>query len=75
MWHDLRMPNDGRAQQRSHRISNRGHIHANHAGIPVRHFREPSDMHHNQKRVDAEMPLELVQRMVPEQAVRRLRPD
>lgn len=32
-------------------------------------------MHHHQERVIAEMRLELVQRMVPEQAVRRLRAD
>lgn len=75
MRHDLRVPDDGSAQQRSHRVPDRGHIHADYAGIPVRHFGEPSDMHHHQKRVDAEVPMELVQRMVPEQAVRRLRPD
>jgi len=71
----MRVPDDGRAEQRGHRVPDGGHIHADHAGVQVGHIGGPGGVHHHQERVVAEVRLELVQRMVPEQAVRRLRAD
>jgi len=75
MRYDMRVSDDGRPEQRGHRVPDGGHIHADHAGIQVGHIRGPGGVHHHQERVVAEVRLELVQRMVPEQAVRWLRSD
>lgn len=75
MWHDMRVPDDGRAEQRGHRVLDRGHIHADYAGVQVGHIRGPGGVHYHQERVVTKVRLEFVQRVVSEQAVGWLRSD
>lgn len=47
MRHDMRVPDDGRAEQRGYRVPDGGHLHADDARVPVGHIGEPGDMHHH----------------------------
>lgn len=75
MRYDMRVPDDRGVEQRGHCVPDRGHIHADHARIPVGHIGEPGNMHHHQECIVTKVRLELVQRMVPEQAFWRMRSD
>lgn len=47
MRHDMRVPDDGRVEQRGHSVPDSGHIHANHAGVQVRHIGRSGGVHHH----------------------------
>lgn len=73
MRHDLRVPDDGCPEQRGNSVLDRSHIHAHYAGVPVRYLGGAGRVYHHQERVVSEVRLELVQRVVPEQTIGRLR--
>lgn len=47
MRHNMRVPDDGCAEWRGHRVPDRSHLHADDARISVRHIGEPGHMHHH----------------------------